>query len=70
MAHDEDVLDPQGGDREFQRRAGAVMLSVRRIGRHEVGDVPVNEQFPVRCPKTEVTATRLSQQAITMARGC
>jgi hypothetical protein len=64
MAHHEDVLDLQGGDREFQRRAGAVVLSVRRVGRHEVGDVAVHEQFPVRCPNTEVTATRLSQQAI------
>eukprot|EP00611_Tribonema_gayanum_P004131 TRINITY_DN13325_c0_g1_i1.p2 TRINITY_DN13325_c0_g1~~TRINITY_DN13325_c0_g1_i1.p2 ORF type:complete len:147 (+),score=21.71 TRINITY_DN13325_c0_g1_i1:436-876(+) len=44
MAHDDDVVDAQILHREFQRRAGAVVMHVRLIGRDQIGDVAGDEQ--------------------------
>jgi len=45
MAEHHDVLDLQGLDAEFQRRRGAVIVAVRLIGRHQVGDVAHDEEL-------------------------
>ena len=39
------MRDLERRDRVFNRRRGAVMLSVRLVGRDEVGDIAVNKKF-------------------------
>src|SRR5690606_21995813 len=48
MAEHHDMLHPQGLDAEFQRGAGAMLVLVRRIGRHDIGDVTHHQQFAGR----------------------
>jgi hypothetical protein len=45
MTHDQKVLDAQHADAELERRAGAVMGGIGRVGRHQAGDVPDDEQL-------------------------
>ncbi len=45
MAKHDDVLDLEALHREFQRSGGRVMLAVRRVGRHKIGDVADDEEF-------------------------
>jgi hypothetical protein len=56
MPEHHDILDPQALDREFKRRQGGVIVSVRLVGRYQVGDVADNENLarqrvegPLRC---------------------
>jgi hypothetical protein len=45
MPQDDDMRDLQIPHREFQRGTGAMVIVVRRIGRHEIGDVADDEQL-------------------------
>ena len=45
MTHDEDFGNLENPDREFHRGTGAVIISVRRIGRHQIGNVPYDKQL-------------------------
>ena len=45
MAHDHNVLDAQSHDTEFKRRRCAVIIIIRRIGRHEIGHIAHHEEF-------------------------
>ena len=45
VAHDDEMLDAQVEHGELDRRADAVELAARLVGRHQVGDVADDEQL-------------------------
>lgn len=49
MPHDYDVLDLEASHRELKSGAGAMMMTVRRKPRDEIGDVPYHEQLTGPC---------------------
>ena len=70
MAEHDDVLHLERLHAEFERRRHAVLRAVRRIGRHEVGDVAHHEQLARAARrKSPPASTRESQQPITMICG-
>ncbi len=49
MAEHDDVLHLERGDAEFERGRNAVRVPIRRIGRHDVGDVAHHEDLARAC---------------------
>ena len=45
MPEHDDMLDLERGDAEFERGGDAVGVSVRLVGRHDIGDVAHHEEL-------------------------
>ena len=45
MAHDDDIADLQRLDREFESGRRRVIMAIRLVGRHHVGDVADDEKL-------------------------
>jgi hypothetical protein len=70
MALHHDMRHFQRRHRVLHRRRSAMVGTIGPEGRHQIGDIAVNEELARSAPNIEVTCTRLSQHEITMARGC